>query len=66
MTPVRSQELIRDFLRSRQNAVLGWPDVSLYHEEDRASFRTLEAERIAGRIQVEGKILTVEELPEMP
>ena len=66
MTPVRAQELMRDFVRSRQNAALGWPDDSLLHEEDRNYLRMLETERIAGRLQIQGTILRLEDLPEAP
>ena len=65
MNSLRASELRRDFVRSRQNAVLGWPDRSVYHAEDIAYFEMLEAERVAGRVEIEGHILTLEEMPEI-
>jgi len=60
----RAGELFRDFTRSRQNAVLGWPDESLYSTEDIAYFKMLEADRMRGRVQIEGTILNLSDLPE--
>lgn len=61
MTPLHALELRRDFVRSRQNALLGWPERSCYRAEDIAYFEMLEGERVAGRIEIEGKILTLED-----
>lgn len=58
MTPVRAAQLFRSFVRSRQDALLGWPDRSLYNDEDLAYFDTLEVERSAGRLQIEGEAKT--------
>lgn len=66
MTPVRADELRRDFVRSRQNAFLGWPDARLYNAEDRAYFAMLESERLAGRLEIEGTIKTLVDYPEIP
>ena len=62
MTPLRAQELHRDFVRSRQNAVFGFPDSKAYNAEDIAYFEMLEAERVAGRLEIEGSIVTMEEI----
>jgi hypothetical protein len=62
MTPLHAQELRRDFVRSRQSYVLGWPDSPDYSAEDCAYIEMLEAERIAGRIQIDGTILEMSEV----
>ncbi len=64
MTPIHADELRRDFIRSRQNALIGWPSPDLYRPEDFAYFAMLEAERLAGRIEIQGTILALEDLPE--
>lgn len=67
MTPVRAQELIRDFIRSRHNwDLFGWPSPPLYTVEDVNHLRMLETERISGRVQIEGKIVTIADYPEIP
>lgn len=63
MTPLRADELRRDFIRSRQNAAFGWPSRELYHAEDIAYMEMLEGERLAGRLEIQGAIVFVEDYP---
>lgn len=56
LNPLRAQELIRDFIRFRQAAPGGWPG-DAYGPEDKAYFDMLEAERIAGRLEVQGEVI---------
>lgn len=55
----RVQEFYRDFVRFRQNAFLGWPDPTVYSEKDLRYFDTLEAERLTGRLKIEGEVKTL-------
>jgi hypothetical protein len=64
LTLLRAQELYRDFVRSRQNGAIGWPDQAAYSESDLRYFQTLEAERLAGRLEIEGRIVSLSEYPE--
>ena len=59
MKKVRAQELMRDFIRSRQNAALGWPSLDVYNAEDIEYFRMLERGRLAGKIEIQGSILVL-------
>lgn len=53
MTPERSKNLLADFTHFRH--VIGWPDASVYTTEDLAYFDMLEAERLAGRVEIDGE-----------
>lgn len=50
---------MRDFIRSRQNAALGWPSLDVYNAEDIEYFKMLERDRMSGKIEIEGKILVI-------
>lgn len=67
MNRCKREELYRDFVRSRQNwDLFGWPTEPTYTAADLSYFRTLEAERLVGRLQIEGRIAVLADYPECP
>lgn len=54
MNLIKAQELMRDFIRSRQYHFMGWPDHSVYDNEAIEYFKLLEKDRENGIVKIDG------------